>query len=78
MDKKKIAAIIVGGLKPKLGAAPSDTGESDPSDSSGGESDEETAAKEVMDALKSDDVKGFAEALSSFVKICGYSKDEGE
>lgn len=79
-DKKKIAAMLVMGLKPKKemkpGMADSPDEETGEDDSSGEESDHEAAAQEVMDALKSNDVAGFAEALKSFVKLCDYPEEE--
>lgn len=79
-DKKKIAAMLVMGLKPKKGMKPGmdeapeeEMGEEDSSDEG---SDHEAAAQEVMDAMKSNDVAGFAEALKSFVKLCDYPEEE--
>lgn len=76
-DRKKIAAMLVMGLKKK----PTPDESAQPTEPDGDEaepSDHEAAAQEVMDALKSDDVAGFAEALKSFVKMCNYSDDDGD
>jgi hypothetical protein len=81
-DKKKVAAMLVMGLKPKK--SPMSTKEEDmdsevdSEDPSEEGSDHEAAAQEVMDALKSDDVAGFTEALKSFIKLCDYPEEGGE
>lgn len=75
-DKKKIAAVIIAGLKPKGDVPP----EGDKAEESGQDSDLETAGSEVMDAMKSGDSKSFTEALKAFCKLCDYSgsEDKGE
>lgn len=83
-DKKKIAAMLVMGLKNKKASAPADKTMpgSESEDMAEGQSDEpdmsdhEAAAQEVMDALNSGDTAGFAEALKSFVKMCDYDAEE--
>lgn len=78
-DRKKIAAIIVAGMKPKGGMPAGGASEpmkaKDSGADEGEESDKETVAKEVMGALKANDVKSFAEALESFMKLCDYPED---
>lgn len=88
-DKKKIAAMLVMGLKkkpdagmppdkgmpPKMGMKP-DAGMDDSAPDDDSEpSDDEAAGQEVLDAIKSGDAAGFAEAMKSFVKMCGYSDE---
>lgn len=64
-------------LTPKKG----ETGEGSP-DEEAGDAGHDQAAADVMDALKSGDVKAFSEALETFVLNCqskyGPEKDESE
>lgn len=71
-DKKKIAAVIIAGLKPK-GAMPP---EGDKPEEGASDDDLETAGSEVLDAIKEGDPKAFTEALKAFCKLCDYSEGE--
>lgn len=77
MDGKNLAALIASGPAPKPKTS-TDTeemsGAQDDGAGLGGDSEgdegEGTAAQEMLDAMKSGDVHGFAEALKSFVEMC--------
>lgn len=87
-DKKKIAAMIIMGMKKKPGGMPGSSDSSSPEvseskdedmgqdDDSGDESDTMTAGKEVMDALKMGDIKGFVQSMSSLIKLCEQDEPE--
>ena len=80
-DNKKIAALIIGGMKPPPGKGkPEEEGESpDKQESEESPGDLETAASEVLDAIESRDPKALAETLKSFWKLCDYDEpQEGE
>lgn len=75
-DKKKVARMLVLGLKKKPEEEPAMDDSMD--EGSDEEPDSHVAAKEVMDALKSDDVGAFSEALKSFIQLCDYPEDSSE
>lgn len=67
-DSKGLLMALVGSKKPP--ASKAEAVEDEPMDGKA------TAARELMDALKADDVAGFSSALESFVSMCGADYTE--
>lgn len=72
-DKKK-AALAILAVKPKGPPMPDDKAEGD--DSGEGDMGLESAASDVMDAMKADDAKGMATALKAFFEQCDAAPHE--
>ena len=74
-DKKKsIASLIIGSSAPQEGASEMPGQEEEPQ----GDMGLESAAEEIMSAVKSGDAKGLVDALKSFMDMCESSEPEQE
>ncbi len=63
MEKSPMVALVLKSMKGEKGGGEGDGEKSDVG--------LETAAEEMMAALKEDDAKAFASALKSFIEMCG-------
>jgi len=68
-DKSKLAALIIGGLKPKGAPSSEESGEGEMPEESE-MSDLDTAAQEILDSINSKDASALSEALKAFVDMC--------
>ena len=77
-DPKKMASMIIVSMKGKKPGDKMVSGEKDGAEDSSMDPGLLAASEEVLNAIKSDDSRGMAEALKSFMDICYSTEEDSE